>query len=79
MNKFFCFVILFLSASVCFAQSTDEYVPCSEMPNLMQNFNADYNALQRFYTPADNNSPFGFNTSGDNGAASLEKRELMTR
>jgi len=70
---------LFLSASVCLAQSNDEYAPCSEMPNLIQNFNADYSALQRFYTPSGNNSPFGPNGSDDNGAGSPEKRERMEK
>ena len=26
-------------------------MPCQEMPNLMQQYNADYRSLQRFYTP----------------------------
>ena len=30
--------------------SPDPYVPCQEMPNLMQNYEADLRALTRFYT-----------------------------
>jgi hypothetical protein len=37
------------------AQLSKDYVPCNEMPNLMQNFNADYTELSRVYII--NNSP----------------------
>lgn len=34
-----------------FAQSkVNEYVPCQEMPNIIQHYNADYRALSRFYS-----------------------------
>ena len=53
--------------SVCFlaisyagiAQSKNEYVPCQEMPNLIQNYNADYRALVRYYTPSTGNAQRG--------------------
>ena len=32
--------------------SSDAYVPCQEMPDLMQNYDADLRALTRFYTTA---------------------------
>jgi len=45
--------LLLLSASHSFAQiSPDPYVPCQEMPNLLQNYEADQHALTRFYTSA---------------------------
>src|SRR5580704_1525995 len=78
-ESFFCFLILISSFKISSAQSNNDYIPCSEMPNLMQHFNADYYALERFYTPAGNDSPFGFNGGGDNGASSPEKRERMKK
>ena len=40
-----------LSATTGHAQiSPDPYVPCQEMPSLMQNYEADWRALTRFYT-----------------------------
>ena len=78
LRKLFCLATLFLITTFCFAQSKDEYVPCGEMPNLMQNYNADNSALERFYTPSDNNSPFGY-YGGNNGADSPEKRERMEK
>ncbi len=40
-----------LTATTGHAQiSPDSYVPCQEMPSLMQNYEADWRALTRFYT-----------------------------
>ncbi|MBS1666894.1 MAG: DUF885 family protein [Bacteroidetes bacterium] len=78
LNLLIAFVIVFSWPDISTAQPKDDFVPCSEMPNLMQNFNADYSALERFYTPADNNSPFG-NYGSNNDAASPEKRERMEK
>ena len=47
------FYVLFLLSfhSKSFAQvSPGEYVPCQEMPNLIETYNADLRALTRFYT-----------------------------
>jgi len=44
---------LFLAAGATVrAQSPGSYIPCQEMPALMQNFKADNQALSRFYSPA---------------------------
>jgi len=61
-----------------FSQSNNDYVPCQEMPNLMQNFNADYRVLIRFYTPATGNTGGrgGFGAP-DAGVGSPEKRERL--
>jgi len=69
-----CFLSLYTGTVV--AQTNNEYVPCQEMPNIIQNYQADYRALQRFYTPSDNNSPFGRGGGGDE-ADSPEKRERL--
>src|SRR5271154_1812558 len=79
LRKSICLAALFLATTFCFAQSKDEYVPCSEIPNIMQLYNADYNALERFYTPSGNDSPFGFGRRDNNGATSPEKRERMEK
>gem|GEM_PF-6935896 len=34
--------------STCFSQSKDSFVPCYEMPNIMQKNNADFRAVSRF-------------------------------
>ena len=57
------------------AQSNYDYVPCQEMPFIIQNYQADYRALQRFYTPTDNESPF--ERSGNSSADSPEKRQRL--
>ncbi|HMF71298.1 MAG TPA: DUF885 family protein [Flavitalea sp.] len=61
-----------------FSQSNNDYVPCQEMPNLMQNFNADYRVLIRFYTPTVGNTGGrgGFGAP-DAGVGSPEKRERL--
>ena len=48
------FYTLFLLAvhSRGYSQSSDEYVPCQEMPHLIETYNADLRALTRFYTSA---------------------------
>ena len=46
-------ILLLLHTNPSFAQiSPNSYVPCQEMPSLMQNYEADLRALTRFYTSA---------------------------
>ena len=46
-------VLLGMHTNQGFAQiSPNSYVPCQEMPNLLQNYEADLRALTRFYTSA---------------------------
>jgi uncharacterized protein (DUF885 family) len=40
--------------------SSNEWIPCQEMPALIQRFNADSRVLNRYYSPALNNSRGGF-------------------
>ena len=50
MRKVFCNVALFILAGpLLHAQTSTTYVPCNEMPNIMQNYYADVNALNRVY------------------------------
>lgn len=71
-GTFLCFVLLWVCG---FSQTKDNaYVPCQEMPNLLLNYNADYRALSRFYSPASSGAR-GF--GGDAGTGSPEKRERL--
>jgi hypothetical protein len=77
-----CLVLLAVSG---FAQSPGDYVPCQEMPNLIQNYQADYKAIVRFYSPMVQNARgnFGGGGGGSNGSAadgvgSPERREKLT-
>jgi uncharacterized protein (DUF885 family) len=72
-------IILFLSSfNFVFAQSKEEYVPCQEMPNIMQNYNADYWALARIYTPW-TGTGFRDNRSDDANIGSPEKRDRLIK
>ncbi len=61
------------------SQSKEAYVPCQEMPNLIENYNADYRALVRFYTPPAGGGGGNFRGGGggDAGFSSPEKRERL--
>ena len=50
MRKVFCNIALFfLAGPLLHAQMNATYVPCNEMPNIMQNYYADVSALNRVY------------------------------
>ena len=73
-----CCVILTSITVTGFSQGKDEFAPCQEVPNLMQNYNADYTALQRFYTASAGNAfggggNFGRRGGGGNLTASPER------
>src|SRR4030081_1654501 len=57
----FLLPLLFLSVSALSQISPDPYVPCQEMPNLIESYNADLRALTRFYT----SSYFGGRNGGN--------------
>jgi len=40
-----------LTSTIGYAQGAAEYVPCQQMPAIIQNYNADYQSLARFYSP----------------------------
>ena len=63
-----CCLLLSVIAVSSFAQGKDDYVPCQEMPNLMQNYAADYRSVQRFYTPG---ALLAFNNARGGGGANL--------
>jgi uncharacterized protein (DUF885 family) len=58
------------------SQTTVDYVPCQEMPDLMQQYKADRDALERFYTPIGHDQYYA---SDDKGASAPEKRERMEK
>ncbi|HKH63151.1 MAG TPA: DUF885 family protein [Flavitalea sp.] len=62
-----------------YSQGKDEaYVPCQEMPNLMQQYSADLRALARFYSPAIAVVRGGSGGGNiDFGTGSSEKREKL--
>ena len=56
------FLLFCFCSNPTFAQiSPNAYVPCQEMPNLMENYNADLRAIVRFYT----SSFYGGRTGGN--------------
>ena len=68
-------VLLVLHAGPGFAQiSPDPYVPCQEMPDLMQNYEADLHALTRFYTSAFYGSHYQGNVSIDGASPLIRAR-----
>ena len=73
-----CAVFGFTFLSITgFSQSKDNaYVPCQEMPNLMLNYNADFRALSRFYSPASSGAR-GFGGGADASAGSPDKRARL--
>lgn len=77
----FVTIVCAANSSNILAQSDSfSYVPCQEMPAIMQQYNADYRFLSRFYSPA-GNSPYrpgrndGFNTR----ISSPEKRQRLRK
>lgn len=48
MKLLFTLLIAFCATSL-FAQMNKQYVPCNDMPNIIQNYTADVNALNRVY------------------------------
>jgi uncharacterized protein (DUF885 family) len=74
-KSFFFGAILIGSGAISLSQTTVDYVPCAEMPELMQFFKADRNALERYYTPIGQGQYY----NDDKGASSPEKRERMEK
>jgi hypothetical protein len=68
-------VILFLPCNSGAQVSSDPYVPCQEMPMLIENFNADFHAITRYY----NTSFYGSRGGGDRNSpgGSPEKRQRL--
>ncbi|WP_447641997.1 MULTISPECIES: DUF885 family protein [Chitinophagaceae] len=51
-NRLSCLVLVIGSTGFIKAQVSKElYVPCQEIPNIMQNYSADYRSLYSFYSP----------------------------
>src|SRR5215216_669976 len=73
-----CLIVLVSACgNLVAAQSKNEYAPCQEMPNLIQNYNADYRALVRFYTPSSGNTFRG--GGGETGMGSPERRSRLDK
>ena len=58
-------------------KGSDVYVPCQEMPNLIEDYAADFRALARFYSPSSSGSFRG--GGADAGVGSPEKRERLDK
>jgi uncharacterized protein (DUF885 family) len=58
-------------------QKGSEYVPCQEMPNIIETYNADFRVLSRFYSPVSANARGSFGS--DAGVGSPEKRERLNK
>jgi len=71
--------VLFHSHSSFAQMSPEPYVPCQEMPNLIENFNADSRALSRFYTTsfAGGGGRFGGNNQNDEGGSPDKRARLL--
>lgn len=54
--------------------SNNEWIPCQEMPALIQRFNADSRVLNRYYSPALNNSRGGFGADWSIGSPEKNTR-----
>jgi uncharacterized protein (DUF885 family) len=71
---------LILFSGICMAQTKGmEYVPCQEMPNIMEQYVADFRALSRFYSPASAGFRGGGGGGGDAGIGSPEKRDKLDK
>lgn len=68
-----------------FSQSPGEFVPCQEIPNLMQSYNADSRQLNHFYTPVAGDGLRGGGFAGGNRGSetsasdSPEKRARLNK
>lgn len=71
-------VLLTMASSAIFSQSKESFVPCQEMPLLMENYRADYRALSKFYTPVTGNS-FRTGSAPEPGIGSPEKRQRLQK
>ena len=78
-------LLLTVSLCICYGSilqaqvSKESYVPCQEIPSLMQNYNTDYRGLSRFYSPASTGGGGGRGFGGgvDAGVGSPEKRDRL--
>jgi len=79
MKKTICLlgISAILVATPCNIQaqvSPSEWIPCQEMPALIQRFNADSRVLNRYYSPALNNSRGGFGADWSIGSPEKNTR-----
>jgi len=59
-------------------EEDNSYVPCQEMPNLIENYNADYRVLARIYSPLSATAYRG-GWGGEGSVGSPEKRERLDK
>lgn len=75
----FVITVYTANSSNIFAQARSaSYVPCQEMPSIIEQYNADYRFLNKFYSPS-GNKPFrsGRNEGFDTRIGSPEKRQRL--
>jgi uncharacterized protein (DUF885 family) len=78
--KVLLFLVLTASSIGSFSQTKgNEYVPCQEMPNLIEVYNADFRVLSRFYSPATSNGRGAGGGSGDATVGSPERRARLDK
>jgi uncharacterized protein (DUF885 family) len=76
LNQTFCFLLSVLIGPVSLCQSNGaEFVPCQEMPDIIQQYNADYRSLLRYYSPA-TGTP---SRVGNAGIGSPERRQRLQK
>src|ERR1700754_3273407 len=77
-KKIKCFLLplLFLLTKAGAQISPDPYVPCQEMPHLIETYNADLRAIVRFYTSSFYGARNGGNAAQTEGG-SPEKRARL--
>lgn len=82
LNSLKVFSLIFLTVAGLLGYSqpkTAEYVPCQEMPNIIEQYNADFRVLSRFYSPAvsaGRGGGFG-GGGGEAGVGSPEKEKSL--
>lgn len=87
MRKYNCSIVFLVCLSLVLCKmpvqaqaSKNGYVPCQEMPGLIQNYAVDYRALSRFYSPPVTGRGGGGAGGGggaDAGVGSPEKRQRL--
>lgn len=71
---FFCNTIGLMPKQLLAQVSKEVYVPCQEMPALIQQYNTDNRTISRFYSPATSRAGFGGGADGSIGSPEKNKR-----
>ena len=77
VNSFFLVLLLICQSVTLSSQIASDFAPCQEMPAIIERYNADEQAISRFYSPVVTGGG-GFNRGGPaNAAGSPEKKERL--